>query len=326
MPRVSSTTTPASCAACGKAYANAYNLDAHLARQPLCRRWTELRPGLRDYVDAAFRLPQSDGEAAADAARCGVCGKAFSNTGNLNRHLETSAACRKWAMYRDLQPLEAFLAMGGKSAPRVGGWSEIDHAADHAIGGAVGPDGERRAMGHDARGPSSDLGSFGAFEAPRVSLCHIIWNVFLIDKQIAARPDFAEIVRENDVRYILAILPDEATYAEALGGRADDVPHHVMTYDGHTPALDAAAFDAQCERIEERRHARHNVFVFCNSGYQRSLPFLAYYLRTTHPTEVPSVERAIDLILPQVDKEGYAALRDGTVASVRALLEPLGVA
>jgi hypothetical protein len=48
------------------------------------------------------------------------------------------------------------------------------------------------------------------------------------------------------------------------------------------------------------------VVVFCTSGYQRSLPLLAYYLMNRHRDEAPTAERCVDLILPQVDKVNFA--------------------
>jgi hypothetical protein len=43
-----------------------------------------------------------------------------------------------------------------------------------------------------------------------------------------------------------------------------------------------------------------NVLVFCNNGYQRSIPFLVYYLTNYHSDEVPSIEKAVELILSQL--------------------------
>jgi hypothetical protein len=93
-----------------------------------------------------------------------------------------------------------------------------------------------------------------------------------------------------------------------------------MPYDGHTEAVDLEVYDKQCERIEQLRSRRKNVFVFCNSGFQRSLPFLVHYLTAHHADEIPNIERAIDTILPQVDKQAYATAKQEYVDLVKKLL------
>ncbi len=308
------------CGACGKDYGNMHNLRAHLERQPLCADWLRLAPGVRDYVDDKFRLPQTDGEQAHDSTRCGVCGKVFANVGNLNRHLHASVACSKWAMYRDLHPLHAYVlhhARRAADAEAADAWDPSHTKADAAVYMAKMQREKERSLAAD-----NDVLSRRFTPPEHTGLRHIIWNVFLADKELAVGTDFATTVKENNVKYVVAILPDAADYAARVKAKVD---HAVLPYVGHEPQLDASAFDAQCARIEEHRRARGNVIVFCNSGYQRSLPFLCYYLRKLHPGEVPSVARAIDLILPQVDKANYGTLRAGYIETIGALLEPLGL-
>jgi len=153
------------------------------------------------------------------------------------------------------------------------------------------------------------------FVAPKHKLCHIIWNIFLIDKELQT---ITEIIKENNIQYIIGIFPDEETYGNVFPPGID---HHVMLYHGHTIDIDIKMFDEQCAKIEEHRKNRGNIFVCCNSGYQRSIPFLCYYFVKYHPNEVPSVAKAIDLILPQVDKANYASMRDMYVFSTELLLQ-----
>ena len=133
--------------------------------------------------------------------------------------------------------------------------------------------------------------------------------------------DFRTTLRRNNVVRAFAILPDEKE--EAGGGCGTislPVPHEVLRYRGHEPTLDTEMFDKAIEAIEEHRRLRENVVVLCNSGYQRSLPFLCYYLVRHHTEEVPDVGRAIDIILPQVYKTGYASLRDRYVTDITGLI------
>jgi hypothetical protein len=229
---------------------------------------------------------------ADGAAACGACSKVYDDAGGVEAHLTRQPLCEQLlALRADLKAMPA-----GETA------SDPEAAAQALADG-----------GHEA------------FAAPKYSLCHIIWNVFLMDKEFASAQDLDAIVQENNIRYIIAILPDAQVYADKVGSKMTvAVEHEVMLYDGHDAAVDTVAFDRQCRKIEEHRGRRENVYVFCNNGYQRSIPFLCYYLTAYHPSEAPTVEKAIDLILPQVDRPNYAALRAGYVQSVTLLLSGAG--
>jgi hypothetical protein len=94
-----------------------------------------------------------------------------------------------------------------------------------------------------------------------------------------------------------------------------------MSYEGHTMDINPKQFDEQCNIIEEYRKTRDNVFIFCNNGYQRSIPFLTYYLCHHHADEIHSIEVAVDTILAQVDKKNYAKIRDTYVQSMHDLFK-----
>lgn len=44
------------CDACMRPYRSIANLKKHWSRQPLCVKWMELNPGLKDYVDDVFEV------------------------------------------------------------------------------------------------------------------------------------------------------------------------------------------------------------------------------------------------------------------------------
>ena len=255
-----------SCDACSKSYSSKYNLSKHHKRQPLCVKWLELQPGIKDYIDDKFQLPIQNLDDIE--TRCGICNIIFANIGNLNRHLDTSTICSKWSLYKDLEPIQTYI-----------------------------------------KTPVLE-----EFIAPKHSLCHIIWNLFLIDKELK---DIPEIIAENNIKYIIGILPDEETYNKTF---PPEIDHHIMLYDGHTTKLNVIEFDKQCEKIEEYRAQRANIFICCNNGYQRSIPFLCYYLVKYHPEEVPNIAKAIDMILPQVDRQNYANLKEQYIMSTEMLL------
>lgn len=295
------------CCACHKQYSSEYSLKKHLKRQPLCGQWLELSPGIKDYVDDKFMLPMTDLEKKELSHKCFICGTTFANVGNLNRHLDQSLICSKWSMYKDLTPLLDYVGHD-KHIKYAKFIKNQDKDKDK--------DKDQEEDQEEDQYQASNV--YERFDPPAYSICHIIWNIFLIDKELASNPNFKQIVRDNNIQYILALLPDEAIYKEKI---SVDVPHHIMTYDGHDMNMDIESFDAQIKVIEAYRKERANVFIFCNNGYQRSIPFLCYYLIKYHSDEVPGIEQAIDIILSQADKENYTILRSGYIERVTQLFK-----
>ncbi len=166
------------------------------------------------------------------------------------------------------------------------------------------------------------MDDYATFEAPPPSkVYHIIWNILLADKQFSLT---IESLRENKIGHIVAILPSKEDF-EKLGGGAL-CPSTVIEYgDKHEPFIDATRYDDVGNFIDNlarssKNESERNVLIFCNNGYQRSIPFLAYYLTKFHSDECPSISKAIDLILPQVDKLNYLSLREKTIEDITKIL------
>jgi protein-tyrosine phosphatase len=148
---------------------------------------------------------------------------------------------------------------------------------------------------------------------------HIIWNVLLGDKQL-------ELTQQNldddNICHIVAILPHESDFLK-LNTQIKDFPYTVLEYgDGHNTTIDKSAYDKCGSFIDSvaKKEGRGNILVFCNNGYQRSVPFLVYYLTTFHKDEVPDIEKALDIILSQVDRNNYMEILKPMVDSVSKLL------
>lgn len=148
---------------------------------------------------------------------------------------------------------------------------------------------------------------------------HIIWNLLLADKQLELTQD---TIDSEKICHIMAILPHTADFLQ-LNTQIKDVPFTVLEYgDMHTPSIDKDLFKGCGEMIDSiaKKEGRRNVLVFCNNGYQRSIPFLVYYLTTFHNNEVPTIEKALSIILSQVDKANYNELMKSMIPIVRQLL------
>ena len=142
----------------------------------------------------------------------------------------------------------------------------------------------------------------------------------LADKQLELTQ---ETMDAENICYIVAILPRSADFLE-LNKNIQGVPYTVLEYgDTHTATIDKDAFNSCGAFIDAlaKKEGRGNVLVFCNNGYQRSIPFLVYYLTTFHADEVPTVEKALSIILSQVDKANYMKVLADTLISIKKLLE-----
>lgn len=142
---------------------------------------------------------------------------------------------------------------------------------------------------------------YSQFESPpnRWPTHHIIWNVLLSDKTVKMEEDHLET---DKIKHIFCILPKASDAPEFVALR----PHTVLEYgDDHNPAIgpDLIQKYKECgDLIDELAKAtpRGNVLIFCNSGYQRSIPFICYYLTTFHKDEVPDFDAALGRILPNL--------------------------
>jgi hypothetical protein len=165
------------------------------------------------------------------------------------------------------------------------------------------------------------MDDYAVFEAPPPSkLYHIIWNILLADKQF---PLTLQTLQENKIGHIVAILPNRDDF-EKLAGKG--IQATVIEYgEKHEPFINSKQYEEICTFIDNlarssKDESERNVLVFCNNGYQRSIPFLVYYLTRFHPDECPTISKAIDLILPQVDKLNYLSLREKTIEDITKIL------
>lgn len=261
--------------------------------------------------------------------RCEACGKTYSTPYTLHKHHKRQPLCDKWikleAGIKDFvnHKIEVQSTVSQQQEANTTClacktvFSNIGNLNRHLSTSTIC---SKWDLYNDLEPITSYIGKcYHEFDAPLYHLCHIIWNVFLIDKEMAMSENIKEIIQENKVKYIIAILPREEEYKSNIWIQNICDSYKVMYYDGHEPTLDIDQFKEQCMEIEEYRQKRENVFVFCNNGYQRSIPFLTYYLYKYHNDEVPSIEKAIDIILPQVDKTQYGNLRDKYIESMTIL-------
>lgn len=140
------------------------------------------------------------------------------------------------------------------------------------------------------------------------TLIHIIWNVFLTDKTQIKNID--KEINMNNIKYMICILPDKNIY-ESIKPK-NEIDHCIIEYEDHNSIVTNSVsmkYEEYFDKIEYFQGNRQNTIIFCNSGYQRSLPFICKYLTSRHKDEVPDIDKALDIVLSQVDKANYLSTK-----------------
>ena len=271
------------------------------------------------------------------STECDICRKKFSNVSNLGKHIERSLICKKWRDYNFVKTLSETKVVPMNGSEYENHVREIDtindvnvyenqdalikmtemNNADYDLTNTI--DGEHVIKINENGYPhivnTGKNERYEKFEPIKDKLIHVIWNLYLVDKQTKIDK---EILDKNKVGYILAILPTKDEFKKHHSEILNEVPYFVMEYgDIHKDVLDNDTIDTyknQCNIIDtiakQNDKSKRNVFIFCNNGYQRSIPFICFYLMKYHPEEISNLSQALDQILPQINKETYMKEKD----------------
>ena len=274
------------CVGCNKFYIGEIGLLQHHTRNLLCKYWTsiinsdETACKIQKLYHSNYNLT------------CSSCKTKFSNMGNLNKHLRNNITCQKIDLYNiyleknttDLKRIDENITMYDQT-------KKVDvYPLD-----------------------VTNVSKYGA--APPVSnstLIHIIWNLLLTDKTHVKNLD--KEIEQNNIKLIIAIIPSKESigYLE-LNKKVDTI---VIEYGDNYNSIindDILKLYEDCYNIiKELQINRENTLIFCNNGYQRSVPFICNYLITHHNDEVPNLDRALDIVLSQADKTNFSNIKEPT--------------
>lgn len=307
------------CKACEKVFSEEITLDNHFKRSPLCHEWFSLLDSSKydlknkqidefDYtlinkIQTVFEIKDIP---SLTEYSCKSCHKTFSNLGNLNKHINRNIICQKWDKYHSIQERKPMSHIKGYN--NNSNLSEIMKIKE-----------EPSLKNDDEFFGKQKNGVYNIYSpAPEPvdnKIMHIIWNVLLSDKDAKlTEQDF----KQNKITYVIALLPFIEDYNNL---NLPECEYTVMEYKhDHTTNINIEQYIENCKKIENIRKTRTNVLIFCNNGYQRSIPFLCYYLMKFHNDEVPDLDKALDIILPQVDKENYSKNKKMYLESIPNIL------
>lgn len=293
------------CNGCLKSYVNEIGLLQHFERSPLCKKWIEILETGNSVANDLQLTYNNEGKFKTDNTgsnfKCTSCNSKFSNFGNLNKHLRTRPICLKHYELDQHNKLTHMENMYNIVKPNENTeYSQIDEnkQINNSIYENVPP-------------PSNS------------KLVHIIWNVLLTDKTQVKDLD-TEII-ENNIEHIICILPsDKAKEIFQEIKPKKEMSFTIIEYTDHNPIITndmIHLFEKSYDKIEELQKIRKNTLIFCNSGYQRSLPFIIKYLISRHPDEIPNFDKALDIVLSQVDKQNFNAIRDPLKDNILMILK-----
>lgn len=131
------------------------------------------------------------------------------------------------------------------------------------------------------------------------SLTYMTKNLYVSDKYILLNN---QLLKEKNISHIVCLLPTQEIADELTKDVKRDFHITLLDYgDVHEPGLDKRTKET-CDMIEEVTKEK-NVLIFCNNGYQRTMPFLFYYL-TKYKGE--SFEKAAHNILGSLDSRNWS--------------------
>ncbi len=151
----------------------------------------------------------------------------------------------------------------------------------------------------------SGVTKFTPIDLSTGSFYWIDWNLYLTDKFI---PLTEQTLRAHNIGHIIAILPSEKELSDTI--KNGTTPYTLLAYgDSHDEKLPIDDYERLGNMIRNMRNDRHlikgrNVLLFCNNGFQRSLPILVYFM--LHLSRPPSyqtyatVESAMNRIFKRV--------------------------
>jgi len=262
------------CDACEREYTSTGNLNKHLKQNNLCFEWLKQNINETDrykIIQNDYNITNKIEGFREGEFKCNQCQKCFSTQSNLNKHMIRSVICKKW---NDLN---------------------INKQTSNNLNNI------------NAENSYIYENNYSSFKPPTDNLIHVIWNIFLCDKYQDINK---ELIENNKIGYIISILPTKEDYKEYI--EPELVKHSTIEYfDNHEETIDAKLlqiYQEQCDQIEiVRKEEYRNIIIFCNNGFQRSIPFICYYLLKYHPNEYSSLVTVLNLVLSKVQNTSTPA-------------------
>ncbi len=128
-----------------------------------------------------------------------------------------------------------------------------------------------------------------------------------------------ELLKKERISHIVCLLPSQEIADELTKDVKGEVYITVLDYGiVYEPVLDKRTKET-CDMIEKIAKEK-NILIFCNNGYQRTMPFLFYYL-TKYKGK--TLEEAADTIFRETDRKNWCSHFKDRHAFYKLLIEDM---
>ena len=295
------------CKACTKSFSDFVGLKAHLKRTKLCRDWMEL------LTNPTILPPEPKSEFVPTAAlRNSTCFEIDSFDNKLVEKIQQT--------YESSDLIEPMVwEFQCVSCHKI--FSTKSNLNKHVKRTLICQKWEKY-HSIQTRQDYSKVGSYNslkvsrkisAFEAlPAIPMHHIVWNLYLTDK------DSIVDYKKHKIDLVVCLMP-ESEFLE-YSKKSQNTKFVNLEYNEHTKqSINIEEYKLIGIELTKLQEERKNTLIVCNNGYQRSLPFLCYYLVNEHNDEYPTIESVLDLVLSQLDPQNYLSLKPGYITSIKQL-------
>lgn len=298
------------CIACEKIYTTE-DIENHYKRSPLCKSWENYIENGDVYASIINDMCEIIKETKEEEFKC-VCGNFYETKGGYQKHLRTHKECMKKNYYNQLKNKEEKNKSESTSLNLINTYFDKElgklgsNIFDNIIDKPVGSNNYEVQYPF----PENTKNNFDIF--------HIIWNLYLSDKESIKNDMFENTLFDLKINYIILIFPEEYN----LNIKDKSIKIDTLIYEKNSNIISKIEYKKynECYDLMERyQKERKNILIICNSGYQRSIPFICKYLITRHQDEVPDLERAINICLSQLDKTNFMNIKNSTITNLKTL-------
>lgn len=294
------------CLACEKTYN--IDINEHYNRNPTCENWVNMLNGKDYYAKSIQKLLKSSKDIYSNT--CDICSKSYKSRNSFLKHCREHPECKKTKWYNEI---------------KKGAHCESDHD------GVRWMDFEESMHNNNNEHPINF--SYSNKAEKQFSLCekinktqsvklhNIIWNIYLTDKSYIN--DLKDGININNIKYLICILPNKTSISinreivDEMNGNID----YLYYGNNHSSIISNKTLYQFNKCYDKLQKNKQNTLILCNAGYQRSIPFICYYLLNRYSDEIPCLEKAVELCLTKINKQNVNIMKDLTVSTLRKLMD-----
>lgn len=129
-------------------------------------------------------------------------------------------------------------------------------------------------------------------------ICFLHNNIYITDKHFPFRKLWSVREKIDEIIFIFPTFSEDNEIINQIDKKEVNIT--VLNYGNeHEPKLDSRAKEV-AQRMSENRDKTY--LIVCNSGFQRTIPFVVNYFITHCSSEFPTVESAVEYIMGALEE------------------------